>query len=55
MDVPTGPENPSVAAAGALAAGLLEASCRRPAPEDALRAGVVRELAQSPKEELEAL
>ncbi len=54
MNVPATPEGVSVAAAGALAAGLLEASCRS-APGDPLRAGVVRELAQSFKEELEAL
>ena len=55
MDVPPNPKRLPVAAAGALAADLLEASCRRPAPEDPLRVGVVRELAQSLKEELEAL
>ena len=55
MDVPPNPERTSVATAGALAAGLLEASSRRPVPEDPLRARVVRELAQSLREELEAL
>ena len=55
MEVPPNPKRLPVAAAGALAADLLEASCRRPAPEDPLRARVVRELAQSLKEELEAL
>ena len=54
MNVPANPEDLSVAAAGALAAGLLEASCRS-APKDPLRAGVVRELARSLRDELEAL
>ena len=54
MDVPVSPQRLPVAAAGALAAGLLEASWRA-APGDPLRAGVVRELARSLRDELEAL
>lgn len=44
----------SIAAAGALAAALLEEACRR-APEDPLRAEVVGGLARSLRAELEAL
>ena len=54
MNVPASPEDLSVGAAGTLAAGLLEASWRT-APGDTLRAGVVRELAQSLGNELEAI
>ena len=54
MNAPTGPEDLSAAAAGALAAGLLQASCRS-VPKDPLRAEVVRGLAQSLRDELEAL
>jgi len=48
------PEGLSIAAAGALAAALLEEACRR-APVDPLRAEVVGGLARSLRAELEAL